>query len=114
MPISTATSRPGTTMPFSTFISFSATVPASVIVAGTERSMFPGPSVMTNIWPIPTMIEKAAKVSAAWLSPRVLAPPVTMIVANQTTKAAIQDQIQGFLARLAKEIMAAPPVSRHG
>ena len=27
--------------------------------------MLPGPSVMTNIWPMPTMTEKAAKVSAA-------------------------------------------------
>jgi formaldehyde-activating enzyme involved in methanogenesis len=60
------------------------------------------------------MIEKAAKVSAAWLSPSVLAPPVTMIVANQTIKAAIHDQIQGFLVRALKEIMAAPPASRHG
>ena len=84
------------------------------MVAGTERSILPGPSVMTNIWPMPTMIEKAAKVSAAWLSPSVLAPPVTMIVANQTTKAAIHDQIQGFFARRPNELMAAPPVSRAG
>jgi hypothetical protein len=43
----------------------SATVPASVIVAGIDRSMLPGPSVMTNICPSPTITEKAAKVSAA-------------------------------------------------
>ena len=39
-----------------------ATEPASVTVAGMERSTLPGPSVMTNIWPMPTMTENAAKV----------------------------------------------------
>ena len=53
---------------------FSATVPESVIVAGTARSILPGPSVMTNICPVPTITENAAKVSAACVSPTVLAP----------------------------------------
>ena len=35
------------------------------MVAGIERSTLPGPSVMTNIWPMPTMTKKVAKVSAA-------------------------------------------------
>ena len=44
---------------------FIATEPASVMVAGIDRSTLPGPSVMTNIWPMPTMTKKVAKVSAA-------------------------------------------------
>ncbi len=113
-PIRIAASRPGRIMPFSTFISFSATVPASVMVAGTDRSILPGPSVITNIWPMPTMMEKAAKVKAACERPSVLAPPVTIMVANQTIEAAIHDQIQGFFARRRKEIIAAPPGSQCG
>ena len=35
--------------------------PASVIVAGTDRSMLPGPSVMTNICPMPTITRKGGK-----------------------------------------------------
>jgi hypothetical protein len=66
----------------------SETVPASVMVAGIERSMLPGPRVITNIWPRPTITEKAAKVSAAWVSPPALAPPVNMMVTNQTAAAA--------------------------
>ena len=50
-------------------ITFMATEPASVIVAGIERSTLPGPSVMTNIWPMPTMTKKVAKVSAAVINP---------------------------------------------
>jgi hypothetical protein len=46
-------------------ISLVDTAPASVMVAGTDRSTLPGPSVMTNIWPMPTMTKNTAKVSAA-------------------------------------------------
>ena len=41
-----------------------ATAPASVIVAGIDRSTLPGPSVTTNIWPRATITEKVAKVKA--------------------------------------------------
>jgi hypothetical protein len=46
-------------------MSFIETAPASVMVAGIERSTLPGPSVMTNIWPMPTITKNVAKVSAA-------------------------------------------------
>ncbi len=101
--------RPGTIMPSSTFISFSATVPASVIVAGTERSMLPGPSVMTNIWPMPTMTEKAAKVSAACDRPRELAPPVNRTVRLHTASVAAKDQIQGFRWSARRAFMRGSP-----
>ncbi len=69
-------------------IAFSASVPASVMFAGIDRSTLPGPRVMTNIWPMPTITEKAAKVSAAWVSPAALAPPVKSVVASQTSAVA--------------------------
>ncbi len=83
--------------PFSTSISFSATVPASVMVAGTERSILPGPSVMTNIWPMPTMIEKAAKVKAACDGPSGAgAAGEQRSSTSQTANAAKHDQIHGL------------------
>ncbi len=77
-------------------MNLSASVPDRVMVAGTQRSILPGPSVMTNIWPMPTITEKAANVSAAWERPKELAPPVNMTVASQTVTVAANDQIQGL------------------
>ncbi len=38
-----------------------ATVAARTIVDGMDRSTLPGPSVMTNIWPMATSVEEAAE-----------------------------------------------------
>ena len=75
-------------MPGWASIALSATVPARVMVAGIDRSILPGPSVMTNIWPSPTIAAKEAKVSAACVSPPALAPPVKRTVIVQTSAAA--------------------------
>ena len=61
---------------------FIATEPASVMVAGIDRSTLPGPSVMTNIWPMPTMTKKVAKVSAAVISSPPPWPRVKAMVAS--------------------------------
>ena len=66
-------------------ISFIETAPATVMVAGIDRSTLPGPSVITCIWPMPTITEKAAKENAAvstWPAPW---PPVNTMVASQTS-----------------------------
>jgi hypothetical protein len=104
-----ATTRPTTIMPSSTSISFSASVPESVIVAGTERSILPGPSVMTNIWPRPTMTEKAANVSAACDRPSELAPPVKRTVTIQTAIVAAKDQTQGLEKRRRAPFIGSSP-----
>ena len=88
-------------------ISFIATEPARVMVAGIERSTLPGPRVKTNIWPMPTMTKKVAKVSAALISSPPPLKPVNAIVASQTRKAATKDQSQG-LRRTSRIIAAAP------
>ena len=59
-----------------------ASVPESVITAGIDRSTLPGPSVMTNIWPSPTMAEKEAKVRAAERS----SPPPRPSVSERVAK----------------------------
>ena len=84
IPMRMAISNPGRMRLSDTSMNFKASVPDSVIVAGTQRSIFPGPSVMTNIWPMPTMTEKAAKVSAACDRPNELAPPAKSTVMIQT------------------------------
>src|SRR3546814_14619174 len=68
----------------------------AVDVAGSGSVKLPVPSVMTRIWPIPTITEKAAKVRAAWERPSELAPPVKRTVVIQTAMVAANDQIQGF------------------
>src|SRR5690606_2977971 len=93
-------------------MTFIATEPASVMVAGIDRSTLPGPSVNTNIWPMPTITKKVAKVSAAVISSPPPRPPVNAIVAAQTAKAATNDQIQG-LRRISRIIAAAQAVD-HG
>ena len=50
-------------------ITFIATALASPILAGSDRSTLPGPSVMTNIWPTPTITMKTASDSAAVIMP---------------------------------------------
>ncbi len=50
--------------------------------------MLPGPSVMTNIWPMATMVEKLANFRAAVASPGPAAPLVKMTVASQAPRAA--------------------------
>lgn len=64
-PTASAAARPASSIPAAPSISFSDSVPASVIVAGIDRSTLPGPRVMTSICPSPTSTEKDAKVSAA-------------------------------------------------
>ena len=53
-----------------------------------DRSMLPGPSVMTNIWPMATMVEKLAKMSAAVARPDAACPLVNTTVASQAPTAA--------------------------
>ena len=48
-----------------------ATVPARTIVEGIVRSTFPGPRVMTSIWPMATTVKKLPKMNAAVSSPSV-------------------------------------------
>ena len=91
---------------------FIATEPASVIVAGIDRSTLPGPSVMTNIWPMPTMTKKVAKVSAAVISSPPPWPRVKAMVASQTRKAATKDQSHGFSRRRRSAVIAASPRGR--
>ena len=50
---------------------------ASVIVAGIDRSTLPGPSVITNICPSPTMSGKGAEGQRGIGEPAVAAPPVS-------------------------------------
>ena len=64
---------------------------------------------MTNICPMPTMTEKAAKVSAAWDRPSELAPPVKRTVTIQTMIVAAKDQIQGLEKRLRVEFIGSFP-----
>ena len=54
-PMASATSKPSRTMESWVSMTLVATAPASVIVAGIDRSTLPGPSVITNIWPRPTI-----------------------------------------------------------
>lgn len=95
MPMTIAARMPTAMSPSLVSMSLSATVPASVMVEGMERSTLPGPKVMTNICPSPTMIEKAAKVRAAWLRPMLEAPAVKRTVTTHTPAAATNDQIHG-------------------
>lgn len=114
MPIRMAISNPGRMRPSDTSMNLSASVPDSVIVAGTQRSILPGPSVMTNIWPIPTITEKAAKVRAACDRPKELAPPVNMTVTIQTAAVAANDQIHGFFERDESPFIGFSPAFRDG
>ncbi len=88
-------------------MTFIATEPASVIVAGIDRSTLPGPSVTTNIWPMPTMTKKVAKVSAAVSSSPPPWPPVKAMVASQTAIAATKDQSQGLSASAREALSSA-------
>ena len=56
-------------MESSPFITFMATALASPILAGSDRSTLPGPSVMTNICPMPTITVNTASASAAVIMP---------------------------------------------
>ena len=95
-------------------MSLSATVPASVIVAGMDRSILPGPRVMTNICPSPTMTENEAKVSAACERPSVEAPPVNRMVASHTPKAVTKAQIHGLANRRRTALIRRAPRIRGG
>ena len=50
-------------------MTFMATALARPILAGSDRSTLPGPSVTTNIWAVPTMTEKAASATAPDIMP---------------------------------------------
>ena len=91
---------------------FMATEPASVMVAGIDRSTLPGPSVMTNIWPMPTITKKVAKVKAAVRSCSPPWPPVKAMVASQVAKAATKDQSHGFSAIRRSAVISASPGGR--
>ena len=69
MPQASAASRPTAIMASLPSITFIATALARPILAGSDRSTLPGPSVMTNIWPTPTMTVKTASDSAAVIMP---------------------------------------------
>ena len=71
-------------LPSMTFI---ATALASPMLAGRERSTLPGPSVMTNICPMPTNTVKTASESAAVAMPPAPCPAVKTMAASQTASA---------------------------
>ena len=50
-------------------MTFMATALARPILAGSDRSTLPGPSVMTNIWPTPTTTMNTASDRAAVIMP---------------------------------------------
>ena len=88
---------------------FMATTPASVIVAGMERSTLPGPVVITIIWPRPMMMVKVAKERAAVrISPEPW-PRVKAMVASHTAIMAMKDQIQGCWRSFAQASLIAAP-----
>ncbi len=64
-PQASAAASPIATRESSPPIVFIATALASPMLAGSDRSTLPGPSVMTNICPTPTMTVKTASDSAA-------------------------------------------------
>jgi len=57
-------------------MTFIATALASPIFAGSDKSTLPGPKVMTNIWPMPTITMNSASDSAAVTMPLAPWPPV--------------------------------------
>ncbi len=64
-PQASAAARPTATNLSSPPIVFIATALASPILAGSDKSTLPGPSVMTNICPTPTMTVNTDNDSAA-------------------------------------------------
>jgi hypothetical protein len=66
------------------------------MVAGIERSTFPGPRVMTYICPMPTITEKVAKAKAADRISPAPCPLVNTMVAAHTSPAPRKAQIHGF------------------
>ena len=69
MPHNSAAARPSAIRESLPSITFMATALASPILAGSDRSTLPGPSVMTNIWPTPTTTMNTASDSAAVIMP---------------------------------------------
>ena len=58
--------------------------------------MLPGPVVITNIWPMPTITKNAEKLSEPDNSEPAPWPPVKAMVAIQISKAARNDHTQGL------------------
>ena len=87
-------------------ITFMATALASPMLAGSERSTLPGPSVMTNIWPTPTITMKTESDRAAVSMPPAPWPPVKMMAASQTASAPRKDQSQGLPIRVRTIVIA--------
>ena len=81
-PLASAATSPTATIASEPSITFMATALASPILAGSERSTLPGPSVITNIWAVPAMTMKTASASAAWIMPTAPKPPVNAIAAT--------------------------------
>ena len=73
--------------------------PDNAMVAGIDRSTLPGPVVMTNICPMPTMMVKVANDNAAVSICPPPWPPVNRIVAIHTIAVATKDQIQARVRR---------------
>ena len=68
-PQASAAASPTATIASLPSITFMATALARPMLAGSDRSTLPGPSVMTNICPTPTMTMKTASESAAVIMP---------------------------------------------
>ena len=86
-PQPSAISRPATIIESCVSMIFIETAPASVMVAGIDRSTLPGPSVITYIWPMATITEKVAKESVAVSTSSPPRPSVKAIVASQMASA---------------------------
>ncbi len=90
-----AAARPRAMRESAPSITFIATALARPILAGSERSILPGPRVMTNIWPRPTSTVKAEKATAVVNTGQPPWPPATATARAQTRIAPRKDQIQG-------------------
>ncbi len=78
MPAATAASRPGRiSTPCPSITSIAMALP-SAMVDGIDRSMLPGPSVITSIWPNAASTAKAENASAAVSSAAPLPPSATV------------------------------------
>ena len=106
-PQPSAISKPGTIIGSAPSMIFMDTAPASVIVAGIERSTLPGPRVMTYICPIATRTEKVANDSAAVSTSPAPWPCVKAMVASQIAIAPAKAPIHGFDSSLL--MRRAPP-----
>ena len=78
------------------FITVMDTALASPILAGSDRSTFPGPSVMTIIWPSPTTTVNTARASAVVIMPPAPGPAGEPDGQQKDKAAPRNDQIHGL------------------